>query len=248
MELSEDQLRELTTLTAVVLGQGDLVGTLEEITRIATRLVPGTDGTSITTFQNGRPSAVAFSDAWAQELDELQFDEREGPCLDASRTGNLFRIRDLSQDTRWPAYTERAVKLGASSSVSIPLHADGANFGAMNLYSRNPDTFTGEAVALGEIIAAQAGNASQVASAYFRHRDLAEQLGEAMRSRAVIDQAIGVLMAQRKVTADAAFGLLREVSQHRNVKLRLIAQEVVDTGVLPAPAPSWSPSSPGSRP
>jgi GAF domain-containing protein len=233
MELSEDQLRELTALTGVVLSQDDLVSTLQEITRISKRLVPGTDGVSITTFQNGRPVAVAVSDPWAGELDELQFDEREGPCLDATRTGNVFRVRDLDADTRWPAYTERAAAQGARSVVSIPLHAEGANFGAMNLYSRATDAFTGDAVALAQILADQAGHASQVASAYFRHRELAEQLREAMRSRAVIDQAIGVLMAQRKVTADAAFALLRDISQHLNVKLRLVAHEVVDTGTLP---------------
>ena len=123
--------------------------------------------------------------------------------------------------------------MGARSAVSIPLHAEGTNFGAMNVYSRKPDAFTGEAVALGQILAGQAGHASLVAAAFFRHRDLAEQLREAMRSRSVIDQAIGVLMAQRKVTAEDGFGLLREASQHLNVKLRLVAQQVVDTGVLP---------------
>ena len=233
MELSEEQLRDLTGLTGVVLGQEDLVGTLQEITRTATRLVPGADGASITTYQNGRPAAPAFSDQWAKELDELQFAESEGPCLDAARTGNLFRIRDLAAETRWPAYTERAVRLAARSMVSIPLHADGVNFGAMNFYSRDVDAFTGEAVALAQILAGHAGHASQVASAFFHHRDLAEQLREAIRSRAVIDQAIGVLMAQRKVTADAAFGLLREASQHLNVKLRLVAQDVLHTGALP---------------
>ncbi|GAA3395797.1 GAF and ANTAR domain-containing protein [Cryptosporangium minutisporangium] len=233
MELTENQLREITALAGAVLGQDDLVGTLQEITRIAARIVPGTDAVSITTFQDGRPTAVAFSDEWAKELDELQFDEREGPCLDATRTGNLFRMQDLEADTRWPAYTERATRHGARSAVSIPLHSEVGNFGAMNLYSRTPDAFTGEAVALAQVLAGQAGHASLVAAAFFRHRDLAEQLREAIRSRSVIDQAMGVLMAQRKITADAAFGLLRDASQHRNVKLRLVAQEVVDTGTLP---------------
>ena len=114
----------------------------------------------------------------------------------------------------------------------MPLHADGANFGAMNLYSKQPDAFDSEAVSLAMILAGQAGLASQVAAALFRHRDLADQLQEAMGSRSVIDQAMGVLMAQRKITADAAFGLLRETSQHLNVKLRLVAQEVVETGTL----------------
>jgi GAF domain-containing protein len=139
----------------------------------------------------------------------------------------------LVQETRWPAYVERASKHGARSSLSIPLSAEGGNFGAMNLYSRQPDAFTSEAVALAEIFASHASQASQVASAFFRHRDLAEQMREAMRSRAVIEQAKGVLMARHKVTADAAFDLLREASQRMNVKLRQIAQQVVDTGELP---------------
>jgi GAF domain-containing protein len=159
---------------------------------------------------------------------------REGPCLDTTRTGNIFRVKDVTTETRWPAYTERAGKLGARSLLSIPLQAEGRVFGALDLYSRAPDAFTGKTVALAEIIAGHAGLASQVAAVFFRHRDLAEQMREAMSSRAVIEQAKGVLMAQRKVTADAAFDLLREVSQRTNTKLRLVAQAVVDTGALPA--------------
>jgi GAF domain-containing protein len=234
MHLSESMVREFAALAGVVLGQDDLRSTLAEITRLAARVVPRTDAVSIMTFQDGRPGAVAFSDEWAKELDELQFVEREGPCLDATRTGNLFRIRELGQETRWPAYVVRAVGLGARSSVSIPLSAEGSNFGAMNLYARQPDAFDSEAVALAEIFASYAGQASQVAAAYFRHRDLADQLREAMRSRAVIEQAKGVLMARHKVTADAAFDLLRDTSQRLNVKLRQIAQDVVDTGELPS--------------
>ncbi|MFG1922834.1 ANTAR domain-containing protein [Cryptosporangium sp. NPDC048952] len=233
MDLTSDQIRELTALGGLVLGQDDLVGTLQEITRVACRVVPGGEACSITTFENGRPSAPAFSDEWARSLDELQFAEQEGPCLDAARTGNVFRTRDLAGESRWPAYAERAVDSGARSSLSIPLHSDGVNFGALNVYSRKPDAFTGEAVALAQLLGGLAGQSSQVAAAFFHHRDLAGQLREAMRSRAVIDQAIGVLMAQRKITADAGFNVLRETSQHLNVKLRQVAQELVETGELP---------------
>jgi GAF domain-containing protein len=234
MDLTEDFVRQLAPLAAVVLGHEDLQAALVEITRVSARLVPGADGVSITTFQDGRPVAVAFNDEWAKELDELQFEEREGPCLDTTRTGNIFRVKDVTTETRWPAYTERAGKLGARSLLSIPLQAEGRVFGALDLYSRAPDAFTGKTVALAQIIAGHAGLASQVAAVFFRHRDLAEQMREAMSSRAVIEQAKGVLMAQRKVTADAAFDLLREVSQRTNTKLRLVAQAVVDTGALPA--------------
>ncbi len=232
MHLTDDDIHQLTALTGLVLGQEDLDATLQEVTRIAAHLVPGAEAASITTFRDGRPAAVASSHEWAHELDELQHAEREGPCLDATRTGNLFRVVDLQTESRWPAYTERAVRHGARSVVSIPLAAEGRTFGALDLYARVPDAFTAEAVTLAEIIAGQAGQASQVAAAFFHHRDLAEQLREAMASRAVIEQAKGVLMAQRKVTADAAFDLLRDTSMRRNVKLRTIAQEVVETGDL----------------
>lgn len=233
MELTPDQIRELTALSGLVLGQENLTATLQEVTRLAVRIVPGAEGGSVTAVQNGRPAAVAFSDEWSRNLDEMQFEEREGPCLDATRTGNMFRVRDLAEEGRWPTYGERAAHTGARSVVSIPLHADGVNFGALNLYSREPDAFTSEAVALAQVLAAHAGQASQVAAAFFHHRDLAEQLREAMHSRAVIDQAIGVLMAQRKITPEAAFDVLRETSQHLNVKLRLVAQHLVETGELP---------------
>lgn len=233
MDFTEDFVRQLVPLTGVVLGHDDLRSALMEITRVSARLVPGADGVSITTFQDGRSVAVAFSDEWAKELDELQFEEREGPCLDTTRTGNIFRVRDLTAESRWPAYVERAGRLGARSVVSIPLQAEGRIFGAMDVYSRTPDAFTGETVSLAEIIAGHAGLASQVAAVFFRHRDLGEQMREAMSSRAVIEQAKGVLMAQRKITADTAFELLRQASQRANVKLRLVAEAVVDTGALP---------------
>ncbi len=232
MNLTEDYVRELGALTGAVLGQQDLLSTLNHIAALSAQVVPGCDAASISTFEAGQPTAVAFSDDWAKELDEMQYIEREGPCLDASRTGNVFRIREMTSESRWPAYVPRAAERGAQSMVSIPLQAEGRIFGAINLYARTPDAFTAEAVALAEILAAHAGVASQVAASFFRHRDLAEQMREAMQSRSVIDQALGVLMAQRKITADAAFTLIRESSQRLNVKLRILAQEVVDTGEL----------------
>lgn len=232
MELTEDFVRQLAPLAGVVLGHEDLRSALGEIAQLAGRLVPGTDGVSIMTVHDGAPTAVAFDGAWARELDELQFEEREGPCLDATRTGGTFRVQDLEQESRWPAYVARALPHGARSVVSVPLQSDGRLFGAMNLYARTPDAFDGEGVALAQVIAGHAGLASQVAAAFFRHKELAEQMREAMAGRAVIEQAKGVLMAQLKISADAAFDLLRDASQRSNTKLSRVAQSVVDSGTL----------------
>ena len=228
VSVTEEALRELTALAGVVLAQDDIGATQQEITRIAARAVPGAQGASLTVIDEQGPRAAAASDDWARELDELQYAEHEGPCLDCTRTGNLFRIRDLAVDTRWPNYGPRAVEKGARSVISLPLSAEGRQLGALNLYSREPDAFDAEAASIGEVIAGHAGLAAQVAAAFFAHRDLGEQLRSAMRSREVIEQAKGVLMGTRRIPADEAFAVLVDLSQRSNRKLRDVAQALVD--------------------
>ena len=226
MAVSQEALDELAVLAGVVLMAPDLNETLAEICRIATRAVPNAEGASVTTLGEGTPIAVA-SDDWAKDLDEMQFAEHEGPCLDAFRTGNVFRIRDFNSDNRWPSYSMRALERGAISMISIPLSAQGTLVGALNLYARRADAFDAEAASVAQVVAGHVGLASQVSAAFFRHRDLAEQLAEAMRSRAVIEQAKGVLMAQHRLDAESAFDFLRTTSQNANRKLRDVAADVV---------------------
>lgn len=229
MTFPDDAMRQLSALAGAVLGQQDLQSTLDEITRVAVATLPSCDGASLTTFQEGTPGVVAAADEWSRQLDELQYEEREGPCLDAARTGNVFRVRDLQVDTRWPFYAPRATELGARSMVSLPMSAEGKVVGALNVYSREADRFSAEDVSLGELMAAQAGVAMQVAASFFRHRDLAEQMQQAVQSRATIEQAKGVLMGSRGCTEEEAFALLVELSQTSNRKLRDVAAAVVDS-------------------
>ena len=222
----DEALEELAALAGVVLVTTDLPNTLGEICRIAVRAVPGAEGASVTTHREGGPAAVG-SDPWSQDLDETQFVEHEGPCLDAFRSGTAFRVRDFTSDNRWPSYSEQAIARGAASMLSLPLTAQGNLIGALNLYSRQPNAFDSESASIGHIVAGHVGLASQVSAAFFRHRDLADQLAEAMRSRAVIEQAKGVVMARQHCDADAAFNALRAESQNSNRKLRDVAAVVV---------------------
>src|SRR3954447_8144763 len=232
MVMADDALRALTRLSGVALAHSDLDETLREICRIAVRAVPGAEGASVTTFPQGRPGALA-SDHWAQTLDELQFKEHEGPCLDAYRTGNMFRIPELKSEQRWPSYVPRALDQGARSVMSLPMAAEGSVIGALNLYSRESEAFDAEAASIGEIVAAHAGLASQVSAAFFGHRDLADQMSEAMSSRAVIEQAKGILMAVHRCDAEEAFAHLVRMSQTGNRKLRDVAEETVKTASMP---------------
>jgi GAF domain-containing protein len=227
MALPDEAIRELTALSGVVLMHEDIDETLNEICRIAVRAVPRAEGASLTAFSEKGPEAVAASDDWSKSLDEMQYGEHEGPCLDAARTGLVFRVRDMANEPRWPSYMPRAVELGARSMMSLPMATEGKTIGALNVYARTADAFSAEAVALAEIIAGHATLASQVSATLFKHRSVAEQLRVAMGSRAGIEQAKGILMGQRRCSAEEAFNILVRLSQDTNRKLRDVAEALV---------------------
>ena len=218
---------ELLALAGVALAHDNLDDALREICRIAARAVRNADGATLTTFSASGPEAVAASSEWAKQLDEMQYVEHEGPCIDSARTGVILRVRDIGSEPRWPSYMPRARAQGALSMVSIPMTVEAKTIGALNVYSREVDAFGPEEVSVAEIIAGHASLASQVAAALHGHRNLADHLHTAMASRATIEQAKGVIMATAGCSPDTAFERLVQQSQHENRKLREIADELV---------------------
>ena len=227
--LSHETALELAKLAGIALTEPDLDTALVAITRVATAAVDSCDGCSLTMRDRGMPSAPVADGEWAIELDRLQVSEQEGPCLDCLREGSVMRSRDLAADGRFPNYGPKAAERGAQSALSLPLVADGRTVGALNLYSRRLDAFDSETVAVGELLAAHASLALGAATAYYSSRDLADQMRQALESRAVIEQAKGVLMARHGGKHDEAFARLVEQSQRSNRKLRDVAKEIVDS-------------------
>ncbi len=234
MTLDYESSRDLAQLAGVMLSEPDLPSALNRVTELAAGIVPRCDGASLTMRKEGRPVPAAANGAWANDLDDLQHREQEGPCIDCLREGSVMRVRDLATDSRFPTYGPRAAERGAHAVVSMPLAADGRTVGALNLYSRQVDAFDGAGLAMAELLTAHASLAVQAATAYYTNRDLADQMREAISSRAVIEQAKGVLVAQRRCTPDEAFQLLVSASQRSNRKLRDIAQEIVAGAVREA--------------
>lgn len=231
--LSHDIALELAKLAGLVLTEPDLDTALVAVTRVAVAAVDACDGASLTMRSRGMPSAPVASDEWALELDRLQFAEQEGPCLDCLREGSVMRSPDLTTDARFPHYGPKAAANGALSTLSLPLSADGRTVGALNLYSRRAEAFDRETVAVGELLAAHASLAVSAATAYYSSRDLADQMRQALESRAVIEQAKGVLIGQQGGTPEEAFGKLVELSQRTNRKLREVAQALVEAAAAP---------------
>jgi GAF domain-containing protein len=221
----EDLWRALGRLQ---LADRELSDVLGEVTRLATRHVPGAESTSITLVRGDTAYTAAHDGDMALAADELQYQRGYGPCLDAGRAGVQLRIDDMRTETRWPDYTMRVVEVGARSSLSTPLPYQGTTIGAINIYATRPGAFASTAAAeaareVAEAIAVAVANAD----AHARLGEQARNMELAMQSRAVIEQAKGVLMAQRGVDAEGAFELLRDASQRYNRKLRDIATGIV---------------------
>jgi GAF domain-containing protein len=220
---------------------------LQTVAELAKTVLPGTPETSVTLLVNDRPTTVAYTGQLALDLDETQYERDQGPCLHSARTGQLTEIADTRTDLRWRDYARRAAEHGNLSSLSVPLNIDedAQVAGALNIYARRPDAFDdgsrAAATRFGPYAAVAAGNLY----AYQSARDMADNLQTALESRAVIDQAKGVLIERYKITPDQAFQLLAQTSMNANRKVRDIADHLVHTGELPGVA---APPGDGRRP
>jgi GAF domain-containing protein len=223
----DDVLRDLAR---VVFVERTLEDVLTEIVAIASRGIPGAESTSITLIKGERAFTAAHFGDMALAADELQYQEGGGPCMDAGRGNVVLRVDDMLTEQRWPDYVARVNETGVRSSLSVPLPYQGSSIGALNIYSTEPAAFDGaDSLAAGLEVAEVVAVAVANADSHWQMGEQARNMRLAMDSRAIIEQAKGVLMAQRKVDADVAFEILREASQRYNRKLRDIAAGIVDS-------------------
>ncbi|MCU1688545.1 MAG: hypothetical protein JWN61_665 [Pseudonocardiales bacterium] len=224
----------LAQLSRIVLADQPLDRILGTIGELAKQLIPGAAEVSMTLVDRGEASTVAYTGVMALDLDERQYETGHGPCLDAARQGIEFRIHDMATETRWPEFTARGVEAGARSSMSIPLPVQEQVIGALNIYGTRTDAFEDADTDLARAFAGYAAIALHNAQVFAASAALASQMSDAMASRAVIEQAKGILMGQRRINAAEAFLILRELSQSSNRKLRDVAQAVVDLAENPS--------------
>jgi GAF domain-containing protein len=227
----------LTRLQSLLITVNDLADFLTELTKLSAGLTPGIS-CAITSERDGRPLTVSSSDERAVALDETQYEDGNGPCLQSLATGEAVSVPDMTLEDRWTTYTSDALHQGLRCSLSLPLAGPEQILGAMNFYGFDePHMFSGAERPRYEIFAAQASGALQIASLRHQDAELVNQLETALGSRSIIDQAIGVLMAQQRCTAEEAFDLLRAHSQNSQRKIRDIAADLITRVSGQAPAP-----------
>jgi len=202
---------------------------MELVASLAKRTLPGASEVSVTFISDGRAVTAAYTGPLAISLDEIQYDKGYGPCLDAASNSTTISITDMTTEDRWPAYVPEAVKAGALSSLSVPVPVQQEVTAALNIYATTPHAFDDESVANAEKFASYAAVAIGNAHLFSTTAAVAAQMREAMLSRAVIEQAKGILMAVHSCDADAAFAILTKESQHKNRKLREVAADIVAT-------------------
>jgi GAF domain-containing protein len=233
--LAAEALERLGRLSLRELSMDELLQTVAELTNWA---MPGDPETSVTLLVRERPTTVATTGQLAVDLDESQYDRGHGPCLHAARSGELTEITDTRTETRWRDYLPRAVEHGNLSSLSIPLAIDQEEqvTGALNIYARRAHAFDEDSRSVATRFGPYASVAAGNLYAYQSARRTADNLQAALESRAVIDQAKGVLVERYRLTPDQAFQMLARASMNANRKVRDVADELVRTGELPVAA------------
>jgi GAF domain-containing protein len=217
----------LSELAGLLMATSTFEELMASVADLSGRAVPAASTCGITLSENGHVITVASADSLARLLDEQQYELDTGPCLEAIRTGRVVVSDDLSQETRWTGYPARAIAHGVRSVLSSPLLVGERPIGALNLYAIDAHAFDADSHAAAAQLTALAAATITAAMRHYDEASLTDHLRAALSSRSVIDQAIGIIVGMQRCTPEAAFDVLRTLSQNRNIPLRKIAEDLV---------------------
>jgi transcriptional regulator with GAF, ATPase, and Fis domain len=207
--------------------------TWRAIVQTALSVVVGAEAAGITILRGREFRSVAPSCDLVNKVDAVQYKLRSGPCVDAVLEDKVFCTGDLEHDMRWPRFGELAAREhGVHSMLAFRLYLeDDDAIGGLNLYSTQHDAFSAAAMLTGEVVATHAA----IVLSGAQMRDEAANLQRALKSNREIGVALGILMSRHRITPEQAFDLLRMASQHSHRKLRELAAEVGEIGMLDYP-------------
>jgi GAF domain-containing protein len=198
------------------------------------RAVLGIDGAGVSVHDGDRLQFVTALDERSTVLEGVQDAGQTGPCVDAWRSGEAVTVADLRQDSHgWDGYAQTAREAGVIAIAGIPMRCGDQSIGALDLYSTTPRQWSDDDLECARVLADMATSYVIHASELDRQRRLNEQLREALDSRIVIEQAKGILAAERGITVDAAFEILRRHARSHSAPLRSVANAVVSLGMRP---------------
>lgn len=219
------------SLSKLVYADQPVAETLERLALLAKEVLLETPDVSLTLMEGKRAFTAAFAGPLALELDEHQYESNRGPCLDAAVYGETIHLTMGSTDQPYPDLRHRAQQRGVTHTLSIGLSTGDQVTGAMNIYNTTGRPFSVDSDRIARTFAVCAGIVVANIDRYRQAAARAAQLEDALKSRSPIEQAKGILMSRHGCTSEDAFKMLVKVSQTGNVKLRVVAQEVVERAV-----------------
>ncbi|AFU00020.1 GAF and ANTAR domain-containing protein [Nocardia brasiliensis] len=247
--MADDLATGLSELTTLLLHRGDVPESLCAAADIVARMLPDSLMVGITLSR--AQGAMAGGSVGTQPIlrEESRLSAGQAPSAQAIATAQQVFIPDVTQEQRWGTYPRRLLAHGVKSVHIQPVSATGEVLGALSLYSNHVHTFTAQLRQDAALTAAHIGVLFAVGIEAARQAALTDQLRAALASRSAIDQALGVLMAERRCTRDAAFTVLRELSQRRNIRVAELAVEIIEaiTGRAPGPVHFAEPQPPRQR-
>jgi GAF domain-containing protein len=218
----------MENLAAELVDVHDVDDTLDGVLKLAVWVAPcDVASVSLRHGEDKRVETTAASDPVAQRAHELQQELGEGPCLDVVWDEEGVNVVPRVGDSeRWPRWAGHAAELGLSSMIAVRLFTREQTIGALDLYSHELHDYDTDDVLAARVVAARV-------SSVLARAQHEKTLWDAIDSRHQIGQAQGILMERYHLTADQAFAVLRRYSQEQNRKLRVVANEVVNTRTLP---------------
>ena len=206
---------------------------LNQLVTLATRQVRACSGATAALWRDGEPVIMAASHPDLPELTEAQLGSGRGPVFDALASGEPVSVPDTLTETRWPEYTEAALRRGVRCSIVLAYRQEARGAGAdreavtLSLFGARPRTLQTGQLDVAELIVTYGGAVIGNAADYGDAQRTAQQLRDAAESRTQVDQARGMLMQTLGCSADEAMRWLRRVSQERNIRVADVAAMIV---------------------
>lgn len=227
-DLPEISVERFARVTKLLRTQRTLPAKLETVVAIAKRTVPNCDSAGIILMIDGLPTTSAVSDRLAVEIDLVQYETGQGPCLSAMQDSHVVRIDVLERDSRFTRFAPGALDRDIDSVMSLPLPVGNTVVGALNLYSRLPNAFDRQSEQVAQPLAAYAAEVIGTSPLYAYSLDMVEGLVESLESRAVIAQASGIIMAIESRTSQEALDRLRTLALASGKSMRTVADSVIE--------------------
>jgi GAF domain-containing protein len=231
----------LRGVAGIVAGAQAVIDLLRDVAEFAAQAIPGADGVGVALIDSQK--GICNIQTWAatavlvHEIDTVQYRElNEGPCITCMQSRRPTVSGSLGSDNRWPHFGGRVARMRMHSALALPLIVGDQVIGSINAYAKDRDAFAEHAVLLGSQFARPAAVSVYNAQLLAKAHERTLRLQRALDSRAVIDQAIGIIRSRSGGTAEEAFQRLTHISQTENIKLHAVAERLVDEAVRRARA------------